>query len=62
MKKLLFPLVLLLVLGCRNNEVIVTPPEPEVLQQPYQTAYTLTDSQKYIYDINACLLYTSRCV
>ena len=53
MKKLLFPFVLLLVLSCRNNEVIVTPPEPEVLQQPYQTAYTLTDSQKYIYDITA---------
>ena len=53
MKKFLFPLLLLLVLGCRNNEVIVTPPEPEVLQQPYQTAYTLSDSQKYIYDITA---------
>ena len=53
MKKLLFPLLLFLVLGCRNNEVIVNPPEPEVLQQPYQTAYTLSDSQKYIYDITA---------
>lgn len=53
MKKLLFPLLLFLVLGCRNNELIVTPPEPEVLQQPYQTAYTLSDSQKYIYDITA---------
>ena len=49
--------LLLFSVSCRNDIVnvepeIVIPPE-ELLQQPYQTPYSLSASQKYIYDIEA---------
>ena len=54
MKRLFFFSAIILLLGCRDNaEEKVTPPQPELLQQPYGTAYTLTDSQKFIYDHTA---------
>ncbi|GGP01247.1 hypothetical protein GCM10010992_01040 [Cloacibacterium rupense] len=55
MKRLFFFSVLVLLIGCRDyNEVVVTPPVPEQVQQPYEKPYLLTDSQKFIYD-NAAL-------
>ena len=52
----LFLLMTLLLGSCRNETVIPVeiPNEPaELLQQPYQTPYALSASQKYIYDIEA---------
>ncbi len=55
MKRLFFFLVLVLLIGCRDyNEVVVTPPVLEQVQQPYEKPYLLSDSQKFIYD-NAAL-------
>ncbi len=47
-----------LIISCRNSEIIpIKPEEPkppvELVQQPYDNPYTLSASQKYIYDINA---------
>ena len=54
MKRLFFFSAIILLLGCRDNtEEKVTPSQPELLQQPYGTPYTLTDSQKFIYDHTA---------
>ncbi len=48
-----FLLVFLILSSCRTPEETVQPtPTPEVLQQPYQNPYFLTESQKYIYNIS----------
>ena len=53
----IYLVALLFSVSCRNDIVnldpeIVIPPE-ELLQQPYQTPYQLSASQKYLYDIEA---------
>ncbi len=50
MKRLLFVYLALLTISCRNDHNVYP---TELLQQPYQTPYKLTESQKYIYDIDA---------
>ena len=52
MKRLFSIFVILFVLSCRNGDGVSTPEQPQV-QQPYQSAYTLSDTQKYIYDNTA---------
>ena len=50
--------VFLLIIGCRDAEIVPTDPKIinppiELLQQPYETPYFLSASQKYIYDAEA---------
>ncbi len=54
MKKFFLFSILLLLVTCRNQEENnpVTP-DPPLFQQAYQPPYFQTDSQKFIYDINA---------
>ena len=54
MKKFFLFSILLLLVTCRNQEENnpITP-DPPLFQQAYQQPYFQTDSQKFIYDINA---------
>lgn len=54
MKKFFLFSILLLLVTCRNQEENnpITP-DPPLFQQAYQAPYFQTDSQKFIYDINA---------
>lgn len=57
-KYFVFLFSFLVIFSCRNTEVFSTEPEDpklpeELLQQPYGVPYALTESQKYIYDIDA---------
>lgn len=50
--------IFLLIIGCRDAEIVPTDPKIinppiELLQQPYETPYFLSASQKYIYDAEA---------
>ena len=48
-------LFLIITIGCRNNDVVAETENPPTTatDQPYQTAYHLSDAQKYLYDMDA---------
>ena len=51
-------IIFLFIIGCRDAEIVPTDPKIinppiEVLQQPYESPYFLSSSQKYIYDAEA---------